>query len=303
MKVEDAATANTGVWITFVARRAAVRRARHDRDHRAATHESAVPARGQAGRRRKRRAVRAAPARADRRRGEGRVTEADVVAGVLLFGITAYALFGGADFGAGFWDLIAGGAHRGARPARAHRPLDRPGVGSEPRVADLLARGRVDRVLASVLGDHAHAVRPAHARRARHRAARLELRIPEVARAHFRAARVRRDLRDLFGDRAVLHGRRRRRDRVGASPRRRQGRRPVVQLDQPDVDPRRRARGDRVRVPRGGLPRVGRAPALRRRPRRVLPPPRGGCRGRGRRGRVRRDLRARTPTRPTCSTA
>ena len=44
------------------------------------------------------------------------MTEADVVAGVLLFGITAYALFGGADFGAGFWDLIAGGAHRGARP-------------------------------------------------------------------------------------------------------------------------------------------------------------------------------------------
>ncbi len=44
------------------------------------------------------------------------MTEADVVAGVLLFGITAYALFGGADFGAGFWDLIAGGAQRGARP-------------------------------------------------------------------------------------------------------------------------------------------------------------------------------------------
>jgi cytochrome d ubiquinol oxidase subunit II len=44
------------------------------------------------------------------------MTEADVVAGVLLFGITAYALFAGADFGAGFWDLIAGGAHRGARP-------------------------------------------------------------------------------------------------------------------------------------------------------------------------------------------
>ncbi|MET0420193.1 MAG: cytochrome d ubiquinol oxidase subunit II [Acidimicrobiia bacterium] len=40
----------------------------------------------------------------------------DAVAVVLMFGITAYALFGGADFGAGFWDLIAGGAHRGARP-------------------------------------------------------------------------------------------------------------------------------------------------------------------------------------------
>ena len=40
----------------------------------------------------------------------------DVVAVILMFGITAYALFGGADFGAGFWDLIAGGAARGARP-------------------------------------------------------------------------------------------------------------------------------------------------------------------------------------------
>ena len=35
---------------------------------------------------------------------------------MLLFGITAYALFAGADFGAGFWDLVAGGAGRGARP-------------------------------------------------------------------------------------------------------------------------------------------------------------------------------------------
>jgi cytochrome d ubiquinol oxidase subunit II len=35
---------------------------------------------------------------------------------VLFIGILAYAVFGGADFGAGFWDLIAGGADRGARP-------------------------------------------------------------------------------------------------------------------------------------------------------------------------------------------
>jgi cytochrome bd ubiquinol oxidase subunit II len=35
---------------------------------------------------------------------------------VLFVGIMAYAVFGGADFGAGFWDLIAGGAQRGARP-------------------------------------------------------------------------------------------------------------------------------------------------------------------------------------------
>jgi cytochrome bd ubiquinol oxidase subunit II len=38
------------------------------------------------------------------------------VAVVLFFGVTAYALFGGADFGSGFWDLTAGGTDRGKRP-------------------------------------------------------------------------------------------------------------------------------------------------------------------------------------------
>ena len=40
----------------------------------------------------------------------------NAVAVVLFFGITAYAVFGGADFGAGFWDLIAGGPEHGERP-------------------------------------------------------------------------------------------------------------------------------------------------------------------------------------------
>jgi cytochrome bd ubiquinol oxidase subunit II len=41
----------------------------------------------------------------------------DTTAAVILFaGITVYAIFGGADFGAGFWDLVAGGAKRGERP-------------------------------------------------------------------------------------------------------------------------------------------------------------------------------------------
>ncbi|QDP96911.1 cytochrome d ubiquinol oxidase subunit II [Microlunatus elymi] len=37
------------------------------------------------------------------------------VAIVLLIAVVAYAIFAGADFGAGFWDLIAGGPDRGAR--------------------------------------------------------------------------------------------------------------------------------------------------------------------------------------------
>ncbi|MEU1528647.1 cytochrome d ubiquinol oxidase subunit II [Streptomyces fagopyri] len=40
----------------------------------------------------------------------------DVVALVMFVGVVAYALFGGADFGAGFWDLTAGGAERGKNP-------------------------------------------------------------------------------------------------------------------------------------------------------------------------------------------
>jgi cytochrome bd ubiquinol oxidase subunit II len=38
------------------------------------------------------------------------------VAIVLLLAVIAYAVFGGADFGAGFWDLTAGGAERGEHP-------------------------------------------------------------------------------------------------------------------------------------------------------------------------------------------
>ncbi len=44
------------------------------------------------------------------------MSKADIAAGVLWFGATAYALFGGADFGGGFWDLLAGDAETGARP-------------------------------------------------------------------------------------------------------------------------------------------------------------------------------------------
>jgi cytochrome d ubiquinol oxidase subunit II len=42
----------------------------------------------------------------------------DLVAGLALLALTGYVVLGGADFGAGFWDLTAGGAERGA-PVRA----------------------------------------------------------------------------------------------------------------------------------------------------------------------------------------
>ena len=44
------------------------------------------------------------------------MSTADAVAIVLLIGVTAYAVFGGADFGAGLWSLLAGRGDRGRRP-------------------------------------------------------------------------------------------------------------------------------------------------------------------------------------------
>jgi cytochrome bd ubiquinol oxidase subunit II len=40
---------------------------------------------------------------------------AEVCLGLVVLGLTAYAVLGGADFGAGFWDLTAGGDRRGGR--------------------------------------------------------------------------------------------------------------------------------------------------------------------------------------------
>src|SRR5688500_4324436 len=42
----------------------------------------------------------------------------ELAVALLLIGLTAYVVLGGADFGAGCWDLTAGGAERGA-PERA----------------------------------------------------------------------------------------------------------------------------------------------------------------------------------------
>ncbi|MFD5472787.1 cytochrome d ubiquinol oxidase subunit II [Streptomyces sp. NPDC127105] len=50
---------------------------------------------------------------------------ADAALAVMWLGLTCYALFGGADFGAGVWDLLAGGAERG----RARRALIEHSIG------------------------------------------------------------------------------------------------------------------------------------------------------------------------------
>ena len=44
------------------------------------------------------------------------MSTADLVAAILWLGVTVYAVLGGADFGAGLWDLLAGDAERGEAP-------------------------------------------------------------------------------------------------------------------------------------------------------------------------------------------
>ena len=117
--------------------------------------------------------------RGDRRgRAMNPSPEAIAVAAILFVVIAAYALFGGADFGGGIWDLLAGGAERGAAPARAHRRVHHPGLGSQPRLAGLHPGAAVDRVPARVRRHHDRAVRPAQPVPAGHRPARGRVRLP-----------------------------------------------------------------------------------------------------------------------------
>lgn len=50
------------------------------------------------------------------------MSKADAVAAILFLGATLYAVFGGADFGGGMWDLLAG---RGEHGERARAQIDR----------------------------------------------------------------------------------------------------------------------------------------------------------------------------------
>lgn len=63
---------------------------------------------------------------------------------VMWVGVTLYALLAGADFGGGILDLLAGRSQEGHAAAPPHRALHRPGVGGQPRLADLCHRRAVD---------------------------------------------------------------------------------------------------------------------------------------------------------------
>ena len=190
-----------------------------------------------------------------------------------------------------------GGAAAGADPALAD-----PGLGGQPRLADLHPRRPLDRLPARLQRDLHDPLRADRPGRGGDRPARRRLRLPQADRGAVGAAGGGRDLRPLLGPHPVLHGRRGRRDRLRQRPRRRQRRRllelaaAAAAADRGDV---RRHR----RLPRRRLPGRRRAPGRRGRPRALLRAP-GAGRGRGRRRRGGgRPGRARTPKPATSSTA
>ena len=171
---------------------------------------------------------------------------------VLFVGVTAYAIFGGADFGAGFWDLVAGGTRRGSRPREV----------IDHSIAPVWEANHVWLIFCFVVlwtcFPEAYA------------SITLTLFVPLTIAAFgivlrgasfaFRKSVFRTRDRRNFGAAfavssvlvSVLHGRGRRRDRVGPGARRRTGRRSVVELGEPHLDPGWRPR------------RLRRPPTLRR---------------------------------------
>ena len=151
MRTSDAVTQRKRHLGHLRADRRPLHRARRDAGHRAAGDVAAL---AQRGRRRTSRAVQpgGAPARGPGGRS-GRMSSATAVAVVLWIGATMYAVFGGADFGAGLWSLLAGKRRPSPPAARADRLGDRAGLGGQPRLADLRARRALDRLPLRVRGD------------------------------------------------------------------------------------------------------------------------------------------------------
>ena len=108
------------------------------------------------------------------------MSEADVVVAVLWAAVTLYAVFAGADFGAGLWDLLAGDSDDGSR-ARARIELSLAPVWEANHVWLIFSLV----VLWTAFSEAFSAVMstlfvPLVPRRARDRAARVGLRLPQA---------------------------------------------------------------------------------------------------------------------------
>ena len=105
----------------------------------------------------------------------------NTVIAIIWIGISAYAVFGGADLAPA--PGISSGRPRERSPgAGIDRTGHRPGSGSEPRLADLCPRVSLDRLPGSVRFDRNDDVDPFDPGRARHHLPRLGVRFSEVGR-------------------------------------------------------------------------------------------------------------------------
>ena len=215
------------------------------------------------------------------------VVMAAAVGAILLASVTLYAVLGGADFGGGLWDLLAGTTARG----RAPRDL------IDESITPVWEANHVwlvfDLVIFWTAFPHAFAsvmttlALPIWLARRRDRAARGRVRLPQGDHPARPAARGRRGVRVLLAADPVLHGHGGRRHRHRGRPRQRQPRQPG-RLDQPDRAADRVPVRRRLRLPRRGLPgRRGRtarrpAPCAPTSPAAPRPPPSwpGPCRWR-----------------------
>ena len=273
LRTEDAVTKADGVWVTFIAGPAPLRRAgRGARDRRSARWPGAGAR--SATRTPTRPMPRPTTCRPRRSRHEhrrcglvGAPGRRDGLRRVRRRGLRRRL-------------LEPGRRRRRARPARARadRLGDRPGLGGQPRLADLRARRPVDGLLVGVRGDLLDALHPAQPGGAGDRAARRRVRLPQDRAAIARAgtspsvcsASRRCSRRSSWAPSSapIASGRVPVGNATGD---------PVSELAEPALARDRRALRRHVRVPRGGVPGQRRPPRRRPRSRALLQRPRAGA--------------------------
>ena len=199
------------------------------------------------------------------------MSEADAVAAVLWVGATLYAVFGGADFGAGFWSLTASREEKGEKARslidRAIGPVWEANhvwlifilvvlwTAFSAAFESIMSTLFIPLSLAA-LGIVLRGAGFAFHETADRAGARRFAELP---------------VRGLVGDHAVLHGHRRGRDSCGASPGGQCRRRPRLELAESRLGHGRSALRRHRRLPGGSVPGQRRAPLRRRRPRELLP--------------------------------
>ena len=193
----------------------------------------------------------------------------------------AYAVLGGADFGAGLWQLCGGRTERD-RAIREHAHHAMGPVWEANHVWLIFVLVVCWTAYPTAFGSIASTLSiPLFIAASRDHPARHGLRVASPAPSTPREQRaIEITFARLVDPDPVRARRRDRRDRFGPCPGRQRGGRPRDELAQPDLDPRRRPRRRDRRLPGGRLPRCRRRPDRSSGPRCGVPRPRARSRGR-----------------------